>query len=111
MSLTYVKESLKKLNESTLQFKLVNYAGSGSGGAGVRLLLDERDVTERSTIKIGSQEARPMKPYMYGSVSYSDEILFTVKLDTPIKPGLHKIRLVCDIGVGVPFSTEFEGKV
>jgi len=111
MSLTYVKESFKRLNENTLQFKLINYVGSGSGGAGVRLLLDGRDVTERSIIKIGSQEARPMKPYMYGSGAYGDEILFTVKLETPIKPGLHKIRLVFDIGGGESFSAEFEGTI
>jgi len=111
MSLTFVKESLRKLDESTLQFMLKNYVGSGSGGAGVKLLLDEKDVTEGSTVKIGSQEARQMKPYMYGSVAYGDEILFTVKLDTPIKPGPHKIRLVCDIGGGETFSAEFEGTV
>ena len=111
MSLTFIKESLKRLNENTFQFKLVNNVGSGSGGAGVRLLLDGRDVTERSTVKIGSQEAKPMKPYMYGSVAYGDEILFTIKLDTSIKPGLHKIQLVCDIGGGESFSAEFEGTV
>jgi len=52
-----------------------------------------------------------MKPYMYGSVAYGDEILFTIKLDTSIKPGLHKIQLVCDIGGGESFSAEFEGTV
>jgi len=111
MSVIYLKESLKRVDERTLQFMLVNRVDSGSADVGVKILLDGRDLTTRSTLRRGSGEPRPVTPRMYITSTYGDEFLVTVGSDAPIKPGLHKIDVTCEIDYLGTFSTGFEGTV
>ncbi|MFQ6095545.1 MAG: hypothetical protein ACE5NN_05330 [Candidatus Bathyarchaeia archaeon] len=110
-SLDYVKDSLKRVSENVLEFELINHIESGSGYIGVNVLLDGKDVTEKSTMKIGEQEARQVKPYMFVASSYGDRVLFTIELDEPIKHDLHKVKVLCDVEMLGSYSAEFEGTV
>lgn len=111
MSLIYLKKSLKRVDERTLQFKLVNGIDSGSADAGVTILLDGKDLTTRSTLRKGSGEFRPVKPFMYIISTYGDEFLITVKSNAPIELGPHKIEVICEIDNLGTFSAKFEGIV
>ena len=77
MSLDYVEGSLKRVDEDALEFKLINHVESGSGYIGVKVLLDGKDVTDKLTMKIGTQEARQVRPYMFVTSDYGDEVLVT----------------------------------
>lgn len=111
LSLGYVRDSLKSPNDSALEFKLKNLIDSGSGYIGVKVLLDGRDVTDRSTMKIGGQNATQVKPYMFVTSNYGDEVLVTIKLEGPKKRDLHKVNVICNVEMLGTYSTEFEGRV
>lgn len=111
VSLGYVKDSLRRVSDNVLEFKLVNHIESGSGYIGVKVLLDGEDVTDESTMKIGTQEARQVKPHMFVTSSYGDHVLLTIKLDEPIKRDLHKVRVTCNVDMLGSYSAEFEGTV
>jgi len=111
MSVVYLKESLKRVDKKTLQFTLVNRVDSGSADVGIKILLDGRDLTTRSTLRRGSGEPRPVTPHMYITSIYGDEFLVTVESDAPIEPGLHRIEVTCEIEDFGTFSAKFEGTV
>jgi len=110
-SLGYVKGSFRRVSENALEFKLVNHVESGSGSISVKVLLDGNDVTDRSTMKIGTQEARRVKPSMYVTSYYNDPVLVTVELDEPVKRDLHKVEVTCSVEMLGSFSAEFEETV
>jgi hypothetical protein len=111
MSLDYVEESLIRVNEKTLEFKLVNHIASGSGYIQAKVLLDGEDVTEKSAMKIGTQEARQLKRDMFVTSYYGDQVLFTISSDEPIKRSLHKIKVVCDVETLGSYTAELEGTI
>jgi len=111
MSLDYVKDTLRRVSQNALEFGLVNHIESGSGYVGVRVLLDGKDVTEKSTVKIGAQEVRQVKPQMFVTSYYGDGVLFTIKLDEPIRRDLHKLRVLCNVEMLGSYSAEFEGEI
>ena len=111
MSLDYMKESLGRVNEKALEFKLVNHVASGSGYIRAKVLLDGEDVTEKSVMKIGTQEARKLKRDMFVTSYYGDSVLFTIRNDEPIAHGLHKVRVLCDVEMLGSYSAEFEGTI
>lgn len=111
MSLDYVEGSLKRVDEDALEFKLINHVESGSGYIGVKVLLDGKDVTDKLTMKIGTQEARQVRPYMFVTSDYGDEVLVTIKLDEPIKRGPHKVKVVCNVEPLGSYTAEFEGTI
>ena len=110
-SLDYVEDSLNRVDENTLEFKLINHVDSGSGYVGVRVFLDGEDVTDKSTMKIGTQKARQVRPYMFVTSDYGDQVLVTIKLDESIERGLHKVRVVCNVEMLGSYTAEFEGTV
>jgi len=111
MSLDYVEESLIRVNEKALEFKLVNHIASGSGYIQAKVLLDGEYVTEKSVMKIGTQEARQVKPGMFVTSYYGDPVLFTIGNDEPIAHGLHKVRVLCDVEMLGSYSADFEGTI
>lgn len=110
-SLNYVKDSLRRVSENVAEFELINHIESGSGYISVKVLLDGNDVTDKSTLKIGVQKARQVKPYMLVSSNYGDRVLLTIELDEPIKRDLHKVKVVCNVEMLGSYSAEFEGTV
>jgi len=111
MSIVYLEESLKRMGEKILQFRLVNRIDSGSADVGVKILLDGRDITTRSTLRRGSGEPRSVTPHMYITSTYGDEFLVTVESDAPIEHGLHKIEVTCQVDYLGTFSARLEGTV
>ncbi|RJS85216.1 hypothetical protein CW702_01465 [Candidatus Bathyarchaeota archaeon] len=111
MSLRYIEGSLRRINENSIGFKLINYIESGAGYINLKVLLDGEDVTEESSIKIGGQEERKVKPYMFVSSNYGDEVAVTISREKPIRKGPHKIKVECTIDMLGFYSTEFEGEV
>ncbi len=107
-SLDYMKDSLRRVSENSLEFRLLNHIESGSGYINVKVLLDGDDVTDKSTMKIGTQEARQAKPYMYVTSYYNDQVLVTIELDEPIKRDLHKVEVTCYVEMLGSYSAEFE---
>ena len=111
MSLDYVKDSLRRVSEKVLEFRLVNHVASGSGYVGGKVLLDGEDVTDKSTMKIGTQDARQVKRDMFVTSYYGDQVLFTISSDEPIKRSLHKIKVVCDVETLGSYTAELEGTI
>jgi len=111
LSLDYVKGSFRRASENVLEFKLVNHVESGSGSISVKVLLDGNDVTDKSTMKIGTQEARSVKPSMYVTSYYNDPVLMTIELDEPVKRDLHKVKVTCYVEMLGSYSAEFEETV
>lgn len=110
-SLGYEKGSFRRVSENVLEFMLVNRIESGSGYINVKVLLDGDDVTGKSTMKIGAQEARRAKPYMYVNSYYNDRVLITIELDEPVKQDLHRVKVSCSVEMLGSYSAEFEAKV
>ncbi len=111
MSLDFVKGSFRRAGENVLEFKLVNHIESGSGSISVKVMLDGDDVTDKSTMKIGAQEARRVKPSMYVTSYYNDPVLMTIELDEPVKRDLHKVKVTCYVEMLGSYSAEFEETV
>lgn len=111
MSLDFVKGSFGRAGENVLEFKLVNHVGSGSGSISVKVLLDGDDVTDKSMMKIGTQEARRVKPSMYVTSYHNDPVLMTIELDEPVKRDLHKVKVTCYVEMLGSYSAEFEETV
>lgn len=109
-SLDYVEDSLKRVDYNLLEFKLINHIASGSGFINVKVLVDEKEVTNSSTMKIEEQEATKVKP-MFVTSSYGDKVLFNIKLDEPLKHGYHKIKVDCGVEMLGSYSVKFEGTV
>ncbi len=117
MSISYVKGSLKNVDKDNdgvadhLQFKLINYLGSGSASVSdIRVLVDGKDVTDKTTFKIGDKPPKPAKSLNYVTAYYGDEVLVEIKHDGEIKPGLHKIEVSAKIDWET-FNIEFEESV
>ena len=108
LSLDFVKGSFRRAGENVLEFKLVNHIESGSGSISVKVMLDGDDVTDKSTMKIGAQEARRVKPSMYVTSYYNDPVLMTIELDEPVKRDLHKVKVTCYVEMLGSYSAEFE---
>ncbi|HID90912.1 TPA: hypothetical protein EYP44_03025 [Candidatus Bathyarchaeota archaeon] len=108
----YSKGSLKNLDKDGdgipdhLRFKLVNLRGTGGIRLSIKVLVDGRDVTSKTTIQVADQKPRPIKPSIYVYSIYGDELTFEVRHGGEIKAGPHKVRLVSDIG-----PVEFEDSV
>jgi hypothetical protein len=108
MSLDYVKGSFRRVSENVLAFKLVNRIDSGSANINLKVLLDGEDVTGKSTMKIGGQETRRVKPSMHVTSYYNDLVLVTIELDGPVKRDLHKAKVTCSVEMLGSYSAEFE---
>ena len=111
MSLDFVKGSFRRVGESALEFRLVNHVESGSAYVNVKVLLDGNDVTTKSSMKIGTQEERQVKPSLYVTSYYNDPVLMTIQLDEPVRRGLHKVEVTCYVEMLGSYSTEFEETV
>lgn len=109
MSVDYLRGSLRRVDEKTIQFRLVNRIGSGSADVGIKVLLDGKDSTAWSTITRGNEGARPVKPSMEISSNYGDEFLVKVRSNTQIEPGPHKVEVNFYIGYLGSFTAKFEG--
>ncbi len=117
MSLSYVKGSLKNVDKDEdgiadhLQFKMINYIGSGSAYVSdFKVLVDGEDMTDKATLKIAGQAPKPVKSLTYVTAYYGDEILVEIKHDGKIKPGLHRVELSARIE-WYPISVKFEDTV
>jgi len=111
MSLRYVENSFRRIDENTLEFKLVNNIESGSGYVSVKILLDSKDVTDKSTMKIRTQESRKVSPYMFVTSNYGDDVIVQIKLDEPIEKGVHNVKVICNVEMLGTYTVEFKGSV
>jgi len=111
MSLRYVENSFRRIDENTLEFKLVNNIESGSGYVDVKILLDGKDVTDKSTMKIGTQESRKVSQYMFVTSNYGDDVIVQIKLDEPIEKGVHNVKVICNVEMLGTYTAEFKGSV
>jgi hypothetical protein len=108
MSLDYVKDSLKRKNSSRIEFMLINHIASGSGFIDVKILVDDKEVTESAMMKIGEQEATEVKP-MYVTSNYGDLASVIIKPKETLKHGYHKIKINCNVENLGSYSVEFGG--
>ncbi|MCD6444036.1 hypothetical protein J7L70_03415 [Candidatus Bathyarchaeota archaeon] len=97
--LPYVKGSMENVDldedgvKETLVLKFQNRVGSGTASVDLRVSVDGVDYTEKSSIKIADGEPKPLKPNMYVTSYYGDEIAILINHGGEVKPGKHKVTL------------------
>jgi hypothetical protein len=97
LSIQYVENSFRKINEKTIEFKIKNMAGSGSVSVSPKIFLDNKDVTEKASMKIREKDFRKIEKKMDLDVYYGDEITIRIDLDEKIKTGIHNIKAQVDV--------------
>ena len=113
--LSYKKGSMKNLDEDgdgvpdTLVFTLINSIGTGSAYVTIKVFVDGVEFTDKTLMSIAGEEFIKLKPDMYVSSTYGDEITFKILHKGEIKPGRHKVKLVGTID-GFEGKMEFEDK-
>lgn len=113
MSITYVKNSFRKIDEKTIEFKIKNMIGSGNASISPKIFLDNEDVTEKSSMKIRDENFKKIEQKMDIYARYGDEITIKIDLDEPIKAGMHNIKVQINVNwpLWATLASEFEIKV
>jgi len=112
MSLKYVENSLSRVDDKTISFKLMNNYASGSATIDGKILLDGIDVTKYTTAKLAGQSITVGENMDIYS-EYGDIIEFIISLDKKIERGKHKIEVEMKIKypIWATLRSEFEGEV
>ncbi|MFH7836389.1 MAG: hypothetical protein QXL51_07315 [Candidatus Aenigmatarchaeota archaeon] len=113
MSIQYVENSFRKIDEKTIEFKIKNMVGSGRASISPRIFIDNKDVTERASMKIREEDFKKIEQKMDLDARYGDEITIRVDLDEKIEPGTHNIKAQIEINwpIWITLKSEFKVKV
>ena len=109
MAISYIEGGFKKIDEKSFEIKFKNLIGSGEATINPKILLDGKDITESTQIRIGSGEFREVKKEMGVYSFYGDEISIRIRLENPLANGQHKVKLVIEIKE--PLWTTFSKEV
>jgi hypothetical protein len=113
LSIQYVENSFRKINEKTIEFKIKNMAGSGSVSVSPKIFFDNKDVTEKASIKIREGEFKKIEQKMDLDARYGDEITIRIDLDEKIESGIHNIKTQIEVNwpIWITLKSEFKVKV
>ncbi|MEM2264794.1 MAG: hypothetical protein QXX03_06370 [Nitrososphaerota archaeon] len=113
MSIQYVENSFRKIDEKTIEFKIKNMVGSGRASISPRIFLDNKDVTEKASMKIREEDFKKIEQKMDLDARYGDEITIRIDLDEKIGPGTHNIKAQIEINwpIWITLTSEFKVKV
>jgi hypothetical protein len=106
MPVEYLKNSFKKVDERTIEFKIKNMEGSARINVSPSVFLDGKDVTSGSAICIKEGELKEIRKNMDLDILLGESITLRTKLGEPISKGSHTVKVV--IKVNWPLWTSFE---
>lgn len=113
MSIQYIENSFRKIDEKTIEFKIKNMAGSGSVSVSPKIFFDNKDVTEKASMKIREEDFKKIEQRMDLDARYGDEITIRIDLDEKIEPGIHNIKAQIEVNwpIWITLTSEFKVKV
>jgi hypothetical protein len=106
MPVQYLKDSFRKIDGKTIEFKIKNMEGSARVNLSPSVFLDGEEITSGSAISIKEGEFKDIKQNMDLDILMGESITIRTKLKEPIGKGNHKIRVI--IKVNWPLWTSFE---
>ena len=102
----YLKNSFKKIDDRTIEFKIKNMEGSARVNISPSIYLDGNDISAGSTVSTKEGEFEAVKKNMDLDILLGESIVMRSVLEKPLNPGSHKIKVI--IGVNFPLWTTFE---